>query len=753
MWPQNYAPVAGSLPLSTLVAAVPIIVLLLLLAVARRPAWVASLAGLFAAAIVAGAVYGMPLDRLLASILYGAAFGLFPIGWVVFTAILLYRVSVESGKFEILKDSIAGLTSDQRLQALLIAFAFGAFIEGAAGFGTPVAVAGAMLAGLGFTPFYAAAICLLANTAPVAFGSIAIPITTLALTTGLPVDRLSAGVGRICAPVSLFVPAYLILVMSGWKGLRAVFPAAAVCGIAFAGTQFFVSNFVGPQLTDILASMAAMGALVVLIRFWRPEAASRNSKPAAEIFHAWMPYILLVIFVLAWGELQPQLNKTNLPIPWPLLHNTIQRMPPAVAKPAAYPAVYNFGWLSASGTACLIAAMLSAIVVGPEAASVRSSHWPNRSAASQSGAHACGRARTGVLDELLRRHRHTRPRLRRHRRNVPLLQRPARLARRLSHRQRHLRQRPIRHVAGSHSSQTFNESRPDGRRQLKRRSDGKNDQPDQHLRSRGRHKHEARRGRSALPLHSAPQYIPGLGNRSDRLVLHLCDAGLGAVISTSPAVANPAPSDGLGLSDSRWVNSFCKELRGHFALEVGLDLLPVRELGWVRRVVSFRPVHSDDLRQQCLRNRTSERRRGILLAPLLQPSENELRVQRSEAGVLSLEADGPGVAWAVKIHLWVLTEWVFGDAVVRIERGRDGWFLRSPNALRYLIYHKRHTAFEAAVQSGVLAERVHHRIRRNIAGQIDDNAIHPVGGAGATDFRARHCRVRRERRKQGSHNL
>ncbi len=364
MWPQNYAPVAGSLPLSTLVAAVPIIVLLLLLAVARRPAWVASLAGLFAAAIVAGAVYGMPLDRLLASILYGAAFGLFPIGWVVFTAILLYRVSVESGKFEILKDSIAGLTSDQRLQALLIAFAFGAFIEGAAGFGTPVAVAGAMLAGLGFTPFYAAAICLLANTAPVAFGSIAIPITTLALTTGLPVDRLSAGVGRICAPVSLFVPAYLILVMSGWKGLRAVFPAAAVCGIAFAGTQFFVSNFVGPQLTDILASMAAMGSLVVLIRFWRPEAASRSSKSAAEIFHAWMPYILLVIFVLAWGELQPQLNKTNLPIQWPLLHNTIQRVPPAVATAAAYPAVYNFGWLSASGTACLIAAVLSAIVVG-----------------------------------------------------------------------------------------------------------------------------------------------------------------------------------------------------------------------------------------------------------------------------------------------------------------------------------------------------------------------------------------------------
>jgi L-lactate transport len=364
MWPQTYAPVAGSLGLSTLAAAAPIAVLLLLLAVARRPAWLASLLGLATAALVAAAVYGMPLGRLFASIAYGAAFGLFPIGWVVFTAILLYHVTVESGKFEILKNSIANLTTDRRLQALLIAFAFGAFIEGAAGFGTPVAVAGAMLAGLGFTPFYAAAICLLANTAPVAFGSIAIPITTLALTTGLPVDRLSAGVGRICAPVSLFVPAYLILVMSGWKGLRAVFPAAAVCGIAFAGTQFFVSNFVGPQLTDILASICAMGALVVLIRLWRPEALTRIAHSSRDIALAWLPYILLVIFVLAWGELQPQLNKTNLAIPWPMLHNTILRVPPAVARPAPYAAVYTLGWLSASGTACLIAALLSAVAVG-----------------------------------------------------------------------------------------------------------------------------------------------------------------------------------------------------------------------------------------------------------------------------------------------------------------------------------------------------------------------------------------------------
>ena len=268
MWQQNYTPIAGSLLWSALVAGLPIFTMLFLLGILRKAAWMSSLIGLAAAVLVAAGVYGMPLGQLGAAVTYGAAFGLFPIGWVVFAAILLYRITVESGKFELLKNSIGNLTSDRNLQALLIAFAFGAFVEGAAGFGTPVAVAGAMLAGLGFTPFYAAAICLLANTAPVAFGSIAIPITTLAGTTGLPLDRLSAGVGRICAPVSLFIPAYLILVMSGRKGLRSVLPAAALCGVAFAGTQFLVSNFINAQLTDILASMAAMVSLLIWIKIW-----------------------------------------------------------------------------------------------------------------------------------------------------------------------------------------------------------------------------------------------------------------------------------------------------------------------------------------------------------------------------------------------------------------------------------------------------------------------------------------------------
>ena len=353
MWQPNYTPLAGSLPLSALVAALPILALLLLLGVMRKPAWIASLIGLGTAMLMAALVYGMPAGRLLGAVTNGAAFGLFPIGWVVFSAILLYRVTVESGKFEILKDSVGNLTADPRLQALLIAFAFGAFIEGAAGFGTPVAVAGAMLAGLGVAPFRAAAICLLANTAPVAFGSIAIPITTLAATTGLPFDRLSAGIGRICAPVSLIVPAYLIVVMFGWSGLRAVFPAVAVCGVVFAGTQFTVSNFLNAQLTDILSSLAAMAALVLLVKVTgKAGTAPSHAPPHRGVFSAWAPYLLLVIFVLLWGyaPIQRWLDHFSLLIHWPGL--------PAKTAP------YKLGWASASGTACLLAAVFGAVVVG-----------------------------------------------------------------------------------------------------------------------------------------------------------------------------------------------------------------------------------------------------------------------------------------------------------------------------------------------------------------------------------------------------
>jgi lactate permease len=272
MWQQSYAPLGGSLGLSALAAALPMSVLLYLLGIRRTAAWKAALAGLSAAVLVALVFFRMPAGLMLSAAGYGAAFGLLPIGWVVFCAILLYRITVETGQFEIVKDSIGSLTTDRRLQALLIAFAFGAFIEGAAGFGTPVAVAAAMLVGLGFSPFCAAGICLLANTAPVAFGSIGTPILTLHTVTGLPMQQLSGAVGGICAPISLIVPAYLILTMGGWKAIRGVLPAVALAGAAFAGAQYTVSNFIGPQFTDILSSLAAIAALVVLLLLWKPKA-------------------------------------------------------------------------------------------------------------------------------------------------------------------------------------------------------------------------------------------------------------------------------------------------------------------------------------------------------------------------------------------------------------------------------------------------------------------------------------------------
>jgi L-lactate transport len=371
-WAQNYTPVGGSLGLSALAAALPLFALLYLLGVRRTPSWVASLCGASIALAVALFLYGMPLPLAASAMLYGAAFGLFPITWVIFPAIFLYRITVETGQFEIIKDSIGSLTQDRRVQALLIAFAFGAFIEGAAGFGTPVAVASAMLTGLGFTPFYAAGICLLANTAPVAFGSIGIPLITLAGITSLPLDRLSAGVGRICAPVSLFIPAYLMLVMGGLGGLRAMLPAVAVCGVAFAGAQFFVSNFVGPQLTDIISSLAAIGALMALLRFWHPRVIEHHETrqavkrhAAALVARAWTPYVLLVLFVLVWGlpPVKAALGRYSIVTGWPGLHNVVLQAPPVAKVGTHYAATYRLDWLSASGTACLMACLFSLLLL------------------------------------------------------------------------------------------------------------------------------------------------------------------------------------------------------------------------------------------------------------------------------------------------------------------------------------------------------------------------------------------------------
>lgn len=376
MWQQVYTPLGGSLGYSALAAAMPLFVLLYLLGVRRTAAWIAAVSGLAMAFAVAVGVYGMPAGKAAGASLMGAAFGLLPITWIVFWAIFLYRLTLETGHFEIIKDSIGGVTQDRRLQALLIAFAFGAFIEGAAGFGTPVAVAAAMLTGLGFSPFYAAGICLLANTAPVAFGSIGIPVITLAGITGLPVEQLSAAVGRICAPISLIVPAYLMLVMGGFRGLAGVWPAVIACGLSFSVTQWLVSNYVGPQLVDILSSLAAIAAILLVLRFWKPRddfelegehapSVASPKHPFGKVILAWSPFLMLVVCVLAWGNpvIKDILNSVTRVIEWPGLHNTILQTPPVTAAEAPYAARYTLNWLSASGSACLLACLLSVLIL------------------------------------------------------------------------------------------------------------------------------------------------------------------------------------------------------------------------------------------------------------------------------------------------------------------------------------------------------------------------------------------------------
>jgi L-lactate transport len=377
MWSQNYTPVAGSLGWSAAAAAFPVVALLYAIGVRRVAAWVAGLVGLAAAAVVALVVYRMPADLVASATLYGAAFGVFPIFWVIFWALVLYRITVDTGQFEILRESIGHLTTDRGVQAVLIAFAFGAFLEGASGFGTPVAVSAAILAGLGFPAFYASGICLLANTSPVAFGSIAIPLVTLATTTSLPLNDLSANVGRLSAPLSLIIPAYLVLVMNGLSGLRRVWPAAAVCGLAFASVQFATSNFIGPYLTDILSSLAAISALVILLRFWKPQAeptksestASAPSTPrrrAGVILRAWSPYFLLIGFIGVWSltDVKNVLNLPSLTFRWPGLDGLVMQMPPVVTKPIAYAALYRFRWLAESGTACAFSSFAAAAVLG-----------------------------------------------------------------------------------------------------------------------------------------------------------------------------------------------------------------------------------------------------------------------------------------------------------------------------------------------------------------------------------------------------
>ena len=379
MWQMNIDPL-GNIALSALVAAIPIFFLFWALAIKRMKGQFAAMGGTGLAILIAVLVYKMPVDLAALSTLYGGAFGLFPVCWIVITALFIYNMSVKTGQFEVIKNSLASISDDRRLQALLIAFSFGAFIEGAAGFGTPVAITAAMLAGLGFNPLYAACICLLANTAPVAWGAIGIPIVVGGQVAGIPDFALSQMVGRTLPLISVFIPLYLVIVMAGWKKGWEVWPACFVSGGSFAIAQFISANspITAPLLPDIVASLASIICTVVFLKFWHPkESWHFADEPKSlgkqelkftggQIFRAWAPFIILSLFVCAWGikPVNQALNQmTKLVFDYAMPISGLDKMViDQIGKPKA--AVYNFNFLSAAGTAILFAWFFSIMVMG-----------------------------------------------------------------------------------------------------------------------------------------------------------------------------------------------------------------------------------------------------------------------------------------------------------------------------------------------------------------------------------------------------
>ena len=379
-WSQVYDPM-NSMVLSTLLAALPIVVLLGGIGIFHMKAHIAALLGLLVALVVAIVGFGMPAQMAGATAVYGAAYGLLPIGWIILSVIFLYRLTEQTGQFNILRDSIAGLTPDRRLQLLFIAFSFGAFFEGAAGFGTPVAVTAAMLMGLGFAPLAAAGLSLIANTAPVAFGALGTPVIALAAVTGLDLHDLSSMIGRQLPFFSVIVPFWLVWAFAGRRGMMEVWPALAVAGIAFAVPQFLVSNFHGPWLVDIIAAICSMICLAAFLRIWQPKriwtSTGRGDEEAepvhvkhshsnAAVFKAWLPWLILSIFVFAWGTPQFKAILDGIFIwktPVPGLHDMVMKMPPVVAEPHAEAAVYSLNLLSATGTGILLAAVVAGLVL------------------------------------------------------------------------------------------------------------------------------------------------------------------------------------------------------------------------------------------------------------------------------------------------------------------------------------------------------------------------------------------------------
>lgn len=405
-WSQSYNPL-GYWWLSTLVAALPVLTLFFVLIVLKKRVWMAALYGMLAAIVIAIVVFRMPPALVGASVVLGFVFGLFRIAWIIVASIFLYHIAVETGQFQVMKDSIASLSSDKRLQLILIAFCFGAFLEGTGGGGAPVAITGAFLIGLGFPPFQAATLCLLANTAPVAWGGVGNPIRVLAGVTGLNESLLSAMTGRILAPVSAILPFYLVRCMVGWKDTFAVFPALVVSGLSFAGMQFYWSNYQDSGLVDVVAAVFSLLVMVTFLKVWRPKTLLVNERQlaptnktksltsavmsedtatarsnfantikvtdvfvakhsTAKILKAWSPFVLASVFIFFAGLPTPKkaLTFAALNPPMPILHNAVWRVPPVVAASAPEPALMDLNFVALPGTAVFLGAALSGLLLG-----------------------------------------------------------------------------------------------------------------------------------------------------------------------------------------------------------------------------------------------------------------------------------------------------------------------------------------------------------------------------------------------------
>ncbi|MCO7642256.1 L-lactate permease [Pseudomonas sp. S 311-6] len=392
-WPQNYDP-AGNIWLSALVALIPIIFFFLALTKLRLKGYIAGTITVLLALGVALLFYRMPISGALASVVYGFFYGLWPIAWIIVAAVFLYKVSVKTGQFDIIRASILSITPDQRLQLILVGFSFGAFLEGAAGFGAPVAITAALLAGLGFKPLYAAGLCLIANTAPVAFGAMGIPIIVAGQVSGLDPFAIGQMAGRQLPFMTILVLFWLMAIMDGWRGVRETWPAVLVGGGSFAIVQFLTANYIGPELPDITSAIVSLIALTLFLKVWKPkhifrfdeaegqagsqqpntaQAVPASSAPmnAGSIIKAWSPFIILTAMVTIWS-VKPfkalfaaggPLANWILSMPVPYLHNLVEKTPPIVAAATPYAAEYRFDWFSATGTAILIAALITILIL------------------------------------------------------------------------------------------------------------------------------------------------------------------------------------------------------------------------------------------------------------------------------------------------------------------------------------------------------------------------------------------------------